>query len=112
MPPSIIVLRAQPQLFELYEPAIQESIFGQWCINKDTLLLAPLFDLLSRESELKIVSQLDTSLLTVPHKYLIDRDCLIDITDYRGILPEPLNSRISCPKYKYRRVNLDKKRLD
>lgn len=86
--PEYILLRTQPKVFEIYAPGIYESIFGEWKINHDTLLLFPRHEYLSRISELKIseITPQDSSVATIVRKYLINNYCLIDITDYNFIL--------------------------
>ncbi len=98
--PTYIILRTHPHTFEIYAPSIDESIFGQWIINKDTLYLSPKFECFSRKSELRVNTQLDTSIATVPQVFVINKDGLIDITDYRGILPEPFDIQNYKPVYK------------
>jgi len=103
--PEYIILRRQPNVFEIYAPIIYGSTVGEWTINNDTLFLFPKYEYFSRNSELKFlkISIQDTSITTVPHQYLIQNDCLIDITDYSIVLPELFNNK----EYKalYRRVN-------
>lgn len=98
--PSYIILRTPTQTFEIFDPNIYESIFGQWKANKDTLYLLPTIECLYRESELRVYTQLDTSIATIPQKLLIHKDCLIDITDYSSILPEPFDIQNYKPVYK------------
>lgn len=102
--PAYILLRTQPNIFEIYSPSIYESIFGQWNIKNDTLFLFPKFEYLNRDSKLKLseVTRQDTSIVTIPQQYLIKNDCLIDITDYNIILPEPFKNQ--SHKGVYRRV--------
>lgn len=90
-PPSFLLFRTCPQIFEIYVPHLYESIFGQWRVINDTLFLFPELEGFYRDSTIKIQSQLDTSVATIPQKYLIKEDCLIDMTDYNGLLPAPFD---------------------
>ncbi len=100
--PSYIFLRTQPQTFEIDSPAIYGSIFGQWEISNDTLFLFPEYEYFYRDSESRMskISPQDTSMLTIPQQYLIKDDCLIDVTNYSAILPEPFNNQSHQMVYK------------
>ncbi len=100
--PSYIFLRTQPQTFEIYSPAIYGSLFGQWDISNDTLFLFPEYEYFYRDSESRIskITPQDTSMPTIPQRYLIKDDSLIDITDYSAILPEPFNNQSHQMVYK------------
>jgi len=105
--PSYIILRKQPEVFEIYAPGIYESIFGEWNISNDTLFLFPKYEYFSRDFKMRLseITDQDTSIVTIPQQYLIKKDRLIDITDYSIIaLPEPLNFN---PDFKevYKRVD-------
>jgi hypothetical protein len=102
--PEYILLRTQPKVFEIYTPGSYESVFGEWNICNDTLCLFPRHEYYSRNSELKIseITPSDTSVTTITHRYLIKKDCLIDITDYDIVLHynSGLQELFSNPDYK------------
>lgn len=100
--PSYIFLKTQPQTFEIYSPTIYGSFFGQWEISNDTLFLFPEYECFYRDSESRIskITPQDTSMPTIPQRYLIKDDSLIDITDYSAILPEPFNNQSHQMVYK------------
>lgn len=100
--PGYILLRTQPKIFELYSPSTYESVFGQWNINNDTLFLFPNYEYYNRDFKLKLteITQQDTTVSTIPQQYLINNDCLIDITDYSIILSEQFNNQSYKPVYK------------
>jgi len=102
--PEYIILKRQPEVFEIYIPTIYESILGEWHVSNDTLFLFPKFAYFSRDLELKFseITDQDTSIVTIPQQYLINNDRLIDITDYSIVLPELLNSDF---KEVYKRVD-------
>lgn len=108
-PPQYLFLRTalldtQLNTYEVYEPLLPESIFGQWHVNNDTLYLFPEFECFLQDSTIRIQTQPDTSVATIPQKYLIEKDSLIDLTDYSGILPKPfdtLNNRIVFKRVKH-----------
>ena len=83
--PVYIILRNYSQMFEEYAPAIQESVFGQWNVDKDTLFLSPEYVL---SDKVHVITDQDIpTVTTIPHKYLMKNDCLIDLTDYSRIIP-------------------------
>lgn len=88
--PGYIFLRTQPQVFEIYAPGIYSSTFGGWNINNDTLFVFPRYEYYSKDANLNLimVSPADSSVTTIPQKYLIKQDNLIDITDYSTVLPK------------------------
>lgn len=100
--PSYVFLKTQPQTFEIYSPTIYGSFFGQWEISNDTLFLFPEYECFYRDSESRIskITPQDTSMPTIPQRYLIKDDSLIDITDYSAILPEPFNNQSHQMVYK------------
>lgn len=100
--PGYIVLKTQPQVFEMYAPGIYTSTIGQWNINNDTLFVFPKYEYYSKDSKLLFIeiSPADSSVTTIRQQYLIKKDCLIDITDYRVALPEPFNNQNSKMVYK------------
>lgn len=102
--PEYISLKSRPNIFETYSPGIHTSFFGQWTLKNDTLLLIPKYEYYSRNSELifSIITAKDSNVATIPHKYLVKKGYLIDITDYGIILPGYLNNQNS--KTIYRRV--------
>jgi hypothetical protein len=102
IPPTYILLRTQPKVFEIYSPSIYSSTVGLWNIKNDTLFLFPKCEYFSRNSELKFseITPKDTSVTTIPQQYLMKNDCLIDITDYRIILPELFSSQNNKTVYK------------
>lgn len=95
IPSSYIILRKQPQVFELHSPVISESIFGQWKTCNDTLYLTPRHEFYTVNSDYQLseLTQRDTSVATIPMVYLIKTDCLTEITDYNMVLPEPFNNK-------------------
>ena len=99
---SYIFLKTQPRTFEIYSPTIYGSLFGQWEISNDTLFLFPEYEYFYRDSESRIskITPQDTSMLTIPQRYLIKDDCLIDVTNYSAILPEPFNNQSHQMVYK------------
>lgn len=105
IPPTYILLRTQPKVFEVYSPVIHSGTFGEWRIQNDTLLLSPKSEFLSRNSTIRFskITPMDTSVSTIPQQYLIKNDCLIDITDYNTILPSSLNNQAF--RAKFYRVN-------
>ena len=86
--PVYIILRTHPKVYEMNTPCMDESIFGQWQINKDTLYLYPEYDCYSLNYLTKMHVIKDTSVTTIPLKYVIKRDVLIDATDYGKYLPD------------------------
>lgn len=108
--PAYIILREQPELYEIYSPQIFESIFGQWKISNDTLYLFPIYEAFERDGVLKFSTKLDTSILTIPQKYLMRCDSIIDITDYSGLFPEAISIDIDNCHEVYKRVDYGIKR--
>lgn len=100
--PEYILLRTQPKVFEIYTPGVYESIFGEWKINNDTLLLFPRHEYLSKNSKLKIseITPQDSSVATIVRQYLIKNDCLIDMTDYNVILQGLFSNQNNKTVYK------------
>ena len=82
---SYIILRTEPKNFEIYIPYM-ESVFGEWNINNDTLFLFPKYEFF--KSKYYEIDQEDLSIVTITQKYLIKKNCLIDITDYNNVFPE------------------------
>ena len=103
--PEYIILRTQPEVFEIYAPNVYASTVGQWSIKNDTLFLFPQYEYFSRNSKLNFseITAQDTSVAAIPQQYLIKNNCLIDITDYSIVLPELFSNQ----DYKavYKRVN-------
>lgn len=107
-PPQYLILRTtlldtHLNTYEVYDPLLPESIFGEWHVSNDTLYLFPEFECYLQDSTIRIQTQPDTSVATIPQKYLIEKDCLIDLTDYSGILPnhfDTLNNRIIFKRVK------------
>jgi len=103
--PQYISLKTKPNVFEKYSPGVYLCTVGEWNINNDTLFLFPLYEYGSNKSGLifsKITSQ-DSSVTTIPQKYIIKKDCLIDITDYNVFLKQVLF--IQNHKTIYKRIN-------
>ncbi|MBR5956400.1 MAG: hypothetical protein IK022_07660 [Bacteroidales bacterium] len=86
--PVYIILRTQPKVYEMNAPSMYESVFGQWQINKDTLYLYPEYDYYSLNYLTKMDVIKDSSVITIPLKYVIKRDLLIDATDYGKYFPD------------------------
>ena len=86
--PSYIILRTESKTFEIYAPSIDESVFGEWNVKNDTLFLFPKYECFN--SDFHKVDQDDLSVITVTQRYLIKKDCLIDVTDYDAAMPEML----------------------
>ena len=88
--PSYIILKQQPNIFEIYAPGIYCSVLGEWEILNDTLSLIPKYEYYASDNKMhmKEVTSKDSSIITIPQKYLVSKDKLIDITDYTWILKE------------------------
>lgn len=108
--PSYIILKEQPKYFEIYSPSVYGSVFGQWRINHDTLFLLPKYETFIEKAEQIIseVTQQNMNVMTIPQKYLIKNDCLIDVTDYRSVLPDLCNDE--CNKEVYKRLEIKLRR--
>lgn len=104
--PSYISLKTMPNIYDEYCPSIQESFVGQWHYSNDTLFLIPKYAIIDRDSlKTYILSQQDTSFATIPRTFLIKKDCIIDITDFNIILPEPWKIDKKNDGIVYKRVN-------
>lgn len=89
--PLSLLLREQPQLYELF--SLYDGVIGEWRKNNDTIFLFPKYEWYYRDHVIsyKEVSSKDISYSTLPQKYIIKKDCFVDITDYSivyGELPE------------------------
>jgi hypothetical protein len=100
---NYMLLKTQPNFFEIYSPSIYGCTVGQWNISNDTLFLFPKYEYFDRNSELKFIeiTPENLSVSSIPQQYLIKSDYLTDITDYRIILPELFNNQ---NKVVYKRV--------
>ena len=80
--PLFLLLRVQPQLYELYSP--QDGTIGEWRINDDTLFLFPKCEWQYHNNGIFFteVESKEISISTIPQKFLIMKDSLTDITDY------------------------------
>jgi hypothetical protein len=99
--PEYIILRTHPSVYEMYSPGVYESVWGEWKIRNDTLLLHPKAGFTNRDmkiSFLKVTSK-DSTMMTIPQQYLVRKNCIIDVTDYSSILPEPFKSQDSKTTY-------------
>jgi hypothetical protein len=87
--PSYIILKQQPEIFEIYAPGVYSSIIGEWKTIKDTLFIIPRYQYAARNNKMHMneITSEDSSIITIPQKYILTKNNLIDITDYNIILP-------------------------
>lgn len=86
MLPEYIIIKTLPKTFEIYGPGISMSVLGEWNNKNDTLFLFPKYEYY--DSAYHNVGQENLSIATIAQKYLIKKDCLIDVTDYDAAMPE------------------------
>lgn len=81
--PEYIILKSHPRTFEMFSPTVNLSIYGKWERNKDTLLLFPLYEMVNYD--INNISVYDSTELSIVHKFLIEKNQIVDITDYSPI---------------------------
>lgn len=94
--PNYILLKTQPNIFEMYSPAIYYNTIGLWEVNNDTIFLFPKYEYWNRNGQL-ICSEItpsDSTMTTIPQQYLIKGDRLIDVTNYKSLIPYLFNDSI------------------
>ncbi len=107
---SCIILKTQPNIFEIYVPSTYASIIGEWEVTNDTLHLFPKYDYYASEKKMKMTeivqNKEDLSFLTINQQYLLTKDSLVDITDYSIFSPElsEIVKRLHTNRAIYRRV--------
>jgi hypothetical protein len=80
-----IILKTNPQIYELNTILNRESIIGEWKRNKDTLFLIPKYTCYLRNKKMRMVEiteEDDKNISNIPQQYLMRNDSLIEITDY------------------------------
>lgn len=81
--PTHLIIRKRPNVLEIHSPLLFDSVFGPWEIKNDTLFFTPEYGMVARKDRLGVYdAKIGSSFVTIPHQYLIKKDCLIDITDY------------------------------
>ena len=100
--PQYIILKSPGDSYEIYYPAMSFSNIGFWKVRNDTLFLKPSADCNFIGDSLYIEPLSDTILTvtSIPKKYKIEKNCLIDITNYGIICPE-FKSDKNIPYTKY-----------
>ena len=90
--PSYLIIKSHPETFEIYMPGIWESTLGEWNLIDDTLYINPQFEYYVRDGkrELRAITKDDSTIVSIPQKYLVKKNMLIDKTDYRQIIPDYL----------------------
>lgn len=84
-----IILKTNPQIYELNTILNCESTIGEWKKNKDTLFLIPKYTCYLRNKKMRMVEiteEDDKNISNIPQQYLMRNDSLIDITDYNIVL--------------------------
>ncbi len=91
IPPTYLIIRSSPDIFEMYMPSISESVFGIWNYTNDTLFLFPQYDCNVRESRVivkPLIHKEYETIVSIPQKYVLKQDSLIDKTDYSVIFTD------------------------
>lgn len=88
--PTFITLKKFGRTFEIYSPTMQITTVGMWKTKDDTLIFTPSLDYTVENEKLYIEHLNDTikTVTSIPKRYLIKGEELIDITDYRQIYSE------------------------
>lgn len=113
IPPQYLILKITPKVFEIYLPVIQSCIVGQWNIDSDTLYLFPKYEYYDINDEIKIneITTENLSIVSIPQRYLIKNDCLIDKSDYRILSTEffSFSNNIDNNDISYKRIKIKEK---
>lgn len=79
--PEYLLLKNRIKSYEFFSPALNCSVLGDYSIINDTLYLNPKYEY---SHSIKSINPADTSIISIPRKFLIKRDLLIDVTDYKS----------------------------
>ena len=76
--------------FEIYSPTMCITTIGMWKTKGDTLICTPSLDYAVEKGKLYTENLNDTikTVTSIPKRYLIKGNILLDITDYNQIYPE------------------------
>ena len=89
--------------FEIYSPVMHITTIGIRETKGDTLIFTPSLDCTVEKGKLNIEDLNDSikTVTSIPKRFLIKGDILLDITDYRQIYPEFMgNEKTISSQYK------------
>ena len=88
--PMFITLKNHNMTFEIYSPTMCITTIGMWKTKGDTLICTPYLDYAVEKGKLytENLSRHHKTVTSIPKRYLIKGNILLDITDYRQIYPE------------------------
>ncbi len=88
--PMFITHKKIGKTFEIYSPVMHITTIGIWETKGDTLMFTPSLDCTVEKGKLNIENLNDSikTVTSIPKRFLIKGDILLDITDYRQIYPE------------------------
>ena len=79
--PEYLLLKDRIKSYEFFSPGLNSSVLGDYNIVNDTIYLNPRYEY---SDSIKCLSSTDTSIISIPRKFLIKKDLLIDVTDYKN----------------------------
>ena len=79
--PEYLLLKDRIKSYELFSPGLNSSVLGDYDIVNDTIYLNPRYEY---SDSIKSISPADTSIISIPRKFLMKKDLLIDVTDYKN----------------------------
>jgi len=79
--PEYLLLKDRIKSYEFFSPGLNSSVLGNYHIANDTIYLNPRYEY---SDSIKRISPADTSIISIPRKFLIKKDLLIDVTDYKN----------------------------
>ena len=88
--PEYIILKSKTKTFEKFSPGLDYGVIGVWEASNDTIFLLPKYQYSQRENVCNFseLTNDDLSLATIPQKYMIKDNTLIDITDYTSVMKD------------------------